>query len=57
MKVKIFDSQTSEHLEEEINRFLEDNPGINILDKLQSSQSQGENNHIRGLIVVSIWYE
>ena len=57
MKVKIFDSQTSEHLEEEINRFLEDNPGINILDKLQSSQTQGENNHIRGLIVISIWYE
>ncbi|MBT8120373.1 MAG: sporulation protein Cse60 [Gammaproteobacteria bacterium] len=57
MKVKIFDSQTSEHLEAEINQFLEDNPGINILDKLQSSQTQGENNHIRGLIVVSIWYE
>jgi hypothetical protein len=57
MKVKIFDSQTSEHLEAEINQFLEENPGINILDKLQSSQTQGENNHIRGLIVVSIWYE
>ncbi len=57
MKVKIFDSQTSEHLEAEITQFLEENPGINILDKLQSSQTQGENNHIRGLIVVSIWYE
>ena len=57
MKVKIFDSQTSEHLEAEVNKFLEDNPGINILDKLQSSQTHGEKDHITGLIVISIWYE
>lgn len=57
MKVKIFDSQTSEHLETEINQFLQDNPEITILDKLQSSQTHGENNHITGLVVISIWYE
>ncbi len=57
MKVKIFDSQTSEHLQAEINQFLEDNQGITILDKLQSSQTHGENNHIKGFIVISIWYE
>ena len=57
MKVKIFDSQTSEHLEAEINKFLEDNPGINILDKLQSSQTHGEKEHITGLVVISLWYE
>lgn len=57
MKVKIFDSQTSEHLETEINKFLDDNPNINILDKLQSSQTHGEKEHITGVIVISIWYE
>ena len=57
MKVKIFNSQTSEHLEAEINKFLEDNPGINILDKLQSSQTHGEKEHLTGLVVISLWYE
>ena len=57
MKVKIFDSQTSEHLEAEINKFLVDNPEINILDKLQSSQNHGEKDHLTGVIVISIWYE
>ena len=57
MKVKIFDSQTSEHLETEINKFLADNPDINILDKLQSSQTHGEKEHITGVIVISLWYE
>jgi hypothetical protein len=57
MKVKIFDSQTSEHLEAEINQFLEGNPDINILDKLQSSQTHGEKDHIKGFIVISLWYE
>ncbi len=57
MKVRIFDSQTSEHLEAEINRFLEDNPEIKILDKLQSSQTHGEKDHLTGLVVISIWYE
>ncbi len=57
MKVKIFDSQTSEHLEAEINQFLGDNPDIKILETLQSSQTHGEKDHIKGFIVISIWYE
>ena len=57
MKVKIFDSQTSEHLEAEINKFLVDNTEIKILDKRQASQNHGEKDHITGVIVIRIWYE
>jgi len=57
MKVKVFQQRHSGTLENKINAWLDENPGIKIVNVVQSQSRSDKLEQLDTIVTVTVWYE